>query len=157
LHAAWFGTSILDPYILTTSILEPTGDVFGTVYFPIPRLPAAMTKLSFRVSHTVLLWFCVMVMLRFLSRAPVFLAFPPPPPLLLFALNLPCRLAAVADALLDMVNSDLLLLHLLEVSQDANVISSNEMNNSDECLSMARSPARPFMLKVPRFDSERLP
>jgi hypothetical protein len=37
--------------------------------------------------------------------------FPPPPPLLLFALNLPCRLAAVADALLVMVNSD--LLHLL--------------------------------------------
>jgi hypothetical protein len=40
----------------------------------------------------------------------VFLAFPPPPPLLLFALNLPCRLAAVADALLAVVNSDLLLL-----------------------------------------------
>jgi hypothetical protein len=34
-------------------------------------------------SHTVLLWFRIMVMLRFLSRAPVFLAFPPP--LLLFA------------------------------------------------------------------------
>jgi hypothetical protein len=47
-------------------------------------------------------------MLRFLSRVLLFLAFPPPPPLLLFALNLPCRLAA--DALLDMVNSDLLLL-----------------------------------------------
>jgi hypothetical protein len=37
---------------------------------------------------------------------PVFLAFLPPPPLLLFALNLPCRLAAVADALLVMVKSD---------------------------------------------------
>jgi hypothetical protein len=54
-----------------------------------------------------------MVMLRFLSRAPEFLAFPPPPPLLLFALNLPCRLAAAADALSGMVNSDLLLLLLL--------------------------------------------
>jgi hypothetical protein len=40
--------------------------------------------------------------------APVFLAFPPP--LLLFALILPCRLAAAADALSGMVNSDLLLL-----------------------------------------------
>jgi hypothetical protein len=51
-----------------------------------------------------------MVLLRFLSRAPVFLAFPPPPPLLLLALNLPCRLAAAADALSGMVISDLLLL-----------------------------------------------
>jgi hypothetical protein len=49
-------------------------------------------------------------MLRVLSRTPVFLAFPPPSPLLLLALNLPCRLAAVADALLGMVNSDLPLL-----------------------------------------------
>jgi hypothetical protein len=44
-------------------------------------------------SHTVLLCFHVMVMLRFLSRTPVFLAFPPPPPLLLFALDLPRRLS----------------------------------------------------------------
>jgi hypothetical protein len=62
-----------------------------------------------------MLWFCVMVMLRCLSGAPVFLAFPPPPPHLLFALSLPCRLAAVADALLGMVNSDLLLRLLLEL------------------------------------------
>jgi hypothetical protein len=68
-----------------------------------------MAKFLFRVSHTVLLWFCVMGTLSFLSRAPACLAFPPPPPLLLFALNLPCRLVAVADALLGMVNSDLLL------------------------------------------------
>jgi hypothetical protein len=61
----------------------------------LPRLPTVMTMFSFRVSHTVLFCFCVMVMLRFPFRAPVFLAFPPPPPLLLFALNLPCRLAAV--------------------------------------------------------------
>jgi hypothetical protein len=83
---------------------------------PQPSAHAAatvMAKFSFRVSHTVLLWFCVMAMLWFLSRAPVFLAFPPPPPLLLFALNLPCRLAAVADALLGMVNSDLFFLLLL--------------------------------------------
>jgi hypothetical protein len=40
------------------------------------RLPTVMTKFSFRVSHTMLLWFCVMVMLRFLSRVPVFLALP---------------------------------------------------------------------------------
>jgi hypothetical protein len=55
-----------------------------------------------------------MVRLRFLSRAQVLLAFPPPHPLPLFALNMPCRLAAVADALLGMVNSDLLLLLLLQ-------------------------------------------
>jgi hypothetical protein len=79
----------------------------------LPLLPTVMMKFSFRMSHTVLIWFCVMVMLRFLSRTPVFLAFPPPPPLVLFALNLPYRLAAVADALLGMVNSDLLLLLLL--------------------------------------------
>jgi hypothetical protein len=75
----------------------------------LPRLPtrSEMTKFPFRVSHTVLLWFRAMVMLRFLSRAPVFLAFPPP--LVLFTLNLPCRLAAEADTLLGMLNSDLLL------------------------------------------------
>jgi hypothetical protein len=62
-------------------------------------------------SHRTALVSC-MAMLRFLFRAPVFLAFPPPPPLLLFALNLPCRLAAAANALLGMVNSELLpLLH----------------------------------------------
>jgi hypothetical protein len=76
----------------------------------LPRLPTVMTKFSFRVSHTALLWYCVMVMLRFFSRAAVFLAFPPL--LLLFALNLPCRLVAMAHALLGVVNSDLLLLLL---------------------------------------------
>jgi hypothetical protein len=65
----------------------------------LPRLPTVMTKFSFCDSHTAPLWCCVMVVLRFLSHAPVFLAFTPPPPLLLFALNLPCRLAAAADAL----------------------------------------------------------
>jgi hypothetical protein len=53
-------------------------------------------------------WFRVIVMLRFLSRTPVFLAFPPP--LLLFSFNLPSWLAAVADALFGMVNSYSLLL-----------------------------------------------
>jgi hypothetical protein len=43
----------------------------------------------------------------------VFLAFPPPPPLLLFSFNLPSRLADAADALSGMVNFDLLLLLLL--------------------------------------------
>jgi hypothetical protein len=81
-----------------------------------PHLPTVMTMFSFGVSHTVLLWFCTMMMLRFLSRAPAFLAFPPPPPLQLFALDLPCRLAAVADALLGMVNSDLLPFPLLKAS-----------------------------------------
>jgi hypothetical protein len=74
----------------------------------LPCLPTVMLKFPFCISHTVLLWFRVMVMLRLFSRAPVFLAFPPPPPLLLFALNLPCRLAAAALSV--MVHSDLLLL-----------------------------------------------
>jgi hypothetical protein len=69
----------------------------------LPRLQAVMTQFSFHISHTVLLWFCAMVMLRCLSRALVFLAFPPTPPLLFFALNLPCRLTAAANALLGMV------------------------------------------------------
>jgi hypothetical protein len=74
----------------------------------LPRLPTVMTRFSFLVSHTALLWFRVMVMPKFLSHAPEFLAFPPP--LLLFALDLPCGLAAVAHALLGMINSILLLL-----------------------------------------------
>jgi hypothetical protein len=54
-------------------------------------------------------------MLRLLSRALVFLALPSPPPLLLFALNLPHRLAAAADTLSicffsGMVSTDVLLL-----------------------------------------------
>jgi hypothetical protein len=57
----------------------------------LPRLLAVMMKMPFCASPTILLWFRVMVMLRFLFRTPVFLAFPPPPPLLLFALNLPWR------------------------------------------------------------------
>jgi hypothetical protein len=79
----------------------------------LPCLPSVMMMFPFRVSHTVLLWFRVMVMLRLFSRASVFLAFPSPSPLLLFAFNLPCRLAAVADALSGMDNSNFLLLLLL--------------------------------------------
>jgi hypothetical protein len=48
----------------------------------------------------------------------VFLAFPPL--LLLFALNVPCRLAAAADALSGKVNSELLLLLLLKVNLNEN-------------------------------------
>jgi hypothetical protein len=62
----------------------------------LPRLPTVMMKFSDHVSHTVLLWVRGRVMLRFRSRTTVFLAFLPPPPLLLLALNPPCRLAAAA-------------------------------------------------------------
>jgi hypothetical protein len=65
----------------------------------LPRLLTVTMKFPFRVSHTALLWFRVMVRLMFLALAQVFLAFPPPPPLLVFALNLPCRLAAAVNAL----------------------------------------------------------
>jgi hypothetical protein len=78
----------------------------------LPRLPTVMMKFPFGVPHTVLLWFRAMVMLRFFSSAPAFLAFLPPPPLQLFALNLPRSLAAVADALPLLVNIHLLLLLL---------------------------------------------
>jgi hypothetical protein len=146
-HAAWFGTSILYPYILTTSILEPYRGCLRHSVLSDPSPAGSDDEVLIpRFSHRPALVSCCgdaavpPQRLRFLAFAP-----PLPPPLLLLALNLPCRLAAVADALLNMVNSDLLLLHLLEVSQDANVISSNEMNNRHECLSMARSPARPFV------------
>jgi hypothetical protein len=68
-------------------------------------------KVPLHASPTVLLWFRVLVMLKFLSCAQAFLALT----LLLFALNLPCRLAADSDALSGTANSDflLLLLHLL--------------------------------------------
>jgi hypothetical protein len=66
-------------------------------------MPTVMMKFPFRVSYTVLFWFRVMMMLRFLSRAMTFLAFPPPP-------LLPLLLAATSDALSGMANSDLLLL-----------------------------------------------
>jgi hypothetical protein len=76
-----------------------------------------------------------MVMLRLLSHALVFLAFPPPPPLLLFAPNLPleknqtCRLAAAPNAPSGMVNSDLLLLLLLH-----NLFTSNGHLDVIHCL-----------------------
>jgi hypothetical protein len=73
-----------------------------------PSLPTVMPKFPFSGFLTVLLWFGVMVMLRFLSSARVFLAFPSPPVVQLFALNLPCRLAAFADALSSVGNSNLL-------------------------------------------------
>jgi hypothetical protein len=50
-------------------------------------------------------------MMRFLCYVLYFLV-PPPLPSLVFPLALPCKLAAVADALLGMVHSDLLLLLL---------------------------------------------
>jgi hypothetical protein len=78
----------------------------------LPRLPTVMKKFPSCPSHLVLLWCRVMVMLRFLSRAPVSFAFPHPPPLQVFTLNLPRRLAAAADALSDMVDTDLLFLLL---------------------------------------------
>jgi hypothetical protein len=74
-----------------------------------PRLQIVMMKFTFRVFHPVLLWFRVIVMSRFLFRAQCFLD-PPPLPVPLFAPALPRRLMAVTDALLGMVNIDLLLL-----------------------------------------------
>jgi hypothetical protein len=73
-------------------------------------LQPALIKIPFRSFHPVLLWFRDMVMRRLLSSAQYLLAFPPSLPLPLFTLDLPRRLAALADALSGMVNLDLLLL-----------------------------------------------
>jgi hypothetical protein len=83
----------------------------------LPCLQTVMMKFPFHVSHTVLLWFRAMGMLRLLSAPRSFL--PPPPPLLLFALNLPCRLAATADALSGMDLRLLLLLLLCRCADHA--------------------------------------
>jgi hypothetical protein len=72
-------------------------------------LPTVMMKSPLRVSHTVLLWFRVMVLLRFLFCTQVILTFSPSPPLLMFALNLPHRLAATANVLSGMINAIVLL------------------------------------------------
>jgi hypothetical protein len=89
----------------------------------LPRLLTKMMKFLFRVSHAVLLCFRVMVMLRILFRAPVFLTFPPSPFLLLCDFNLPRRLAAVADALSGIVNTNLhLLLHGLCIGRVRSVL-----------------------------------
>jgi hypothetical protein len=82
-----------------------------------PCLKAVVIKFPFRVFQPVLLWFRVIVMMRFLFRVLCFrvpLALPFP----LFALPLPHRLVALASALLGMVNIDLLL-HLLVLQIDA--------------------------------------
>jgi hypothetical protein len=70
-----------------------------------PRLQTAMMKLPL---HVVLLWFRGIVMMRFLCRAPRFLAFPPLP----FAPDLPCRPAAMAHTLSALINLHLFLLLL---------------------------------------------
>jgi hypothetical protein len=97
------------PFLIGMSLPPPLGLLPVLL---LPRLRTVMMKVHL-VSHIVLLWFHVMVMLRFLPCALAFHAFAPSLPLLLFALNLPRRLAAAADALSGMVSTDLLplLLH----------------------------------------------
>jgi hypothetical protein len=77
-----------------------------------PRLQIEMMTFPVCIFQSALLWFCVNVMKRFLLRAPL-LPFPHPLPVPFFAPRLPCRLVAVADALLGMINIDLRLLFLL--------------------------------------------
>jgi hypothetical protein len=55
-------------------------------------------------------WFRMIVLMRFSFRGLCFLV-PPPLPVPLLALALLCRLVAVVDILLGMVNLDLLFLH----------------------------------------------
>jgi hypothetical protein len=95
------------PFLVCMS-LPPLGLL--PVLLPLPCLSTLMMKFPFHASLTVLLWFRALVMLRFLSCTQAFLALNPPLHILLFALNLPCRLAA--DALSGMLNTDLLLVPL---------------------------------------------
>jgi hypothetical protein len=60
----------------------------------------------------ILLWFCVIVMMRFLFHIHSFIV-PPSLPVSLFVLILPLRLVVMADALFGMANIDFLLLFLL--------------------------------------------
>jgi hypothetical protein len=76
----------------------------------LPHLLTVPMTFPFRVSPTALPWFRVLVMLRFLLCTKAFLALAPPLPLLLFAVNLPFMLAAAADALSGVLNTDLHLL-----------------------------------------------
>jgi hypothetical protein len=76
----------------------------------LPRLLTPIMKFPFCVLYTILLWFRVTMIMRFLSRAQGLLDFTPSLPLPLFVLNLYRRPAAVADALSGMVNMDVLLL-----------------------------------------------
>jgi hypothetical protein len=53
----------------------------------LPRLPTALMKFPFRVVHAILLWFCAIVMMRFLSRPRDLLFFTPSLLLSCFPLN----------------------------------------------------------------------
>jgi hypothetical protein len=87
------------------------------------RLWMVMRKSPSCISHTILLWFGVMVMLRFLSRALVFRAFPPT--LRLFALYLPRRLAGAAYKGMD--NSGVLFLPSTLFTQNQRSTSFRQM------------------------------
>jgi hypothetical protein len=73
-----------------------------------------MMKFPCCVFHPALLWCCVIVMMKFFFHALCFLV-PSPLPVPLFALSLPSRLVAVADALLGMVYIDLVFLLLATI------------------------------------------
>jgi hypothetical protein len=73
-----------------------------------PYLLTVMMTFSFPVFHSVLLWFCVTVMMRFLF-CPLFFLVSPPLPIPLFALTLHCSLMAVAYAPFNHLLSELLV------------------------------------------------
>jgi hypothetical protein len=73
-------------------------------------LRTVMMKSPFRILYPILLWFHVIVLMRLFFCVLCFLV-PPPLPIPLFAL--PCRLLAVADALLGMVNINCFFFFLL--------------------------------------------
>jgi hypothetical protein len=74
-------------------------------------LQTVMKKFLVSAFHSVVLLYRVIVMMRFVFHVLCFLV-PPPLSVPLFALALPHRLVAVADALFGMVTVDLIVLRL---------------------------------------------
>jgi hypothetical protein len=110
----------------------------------LPLLPTVMMKFPFRVSHTILLWFRVLVLLRFLSRTPVFLAFLLHLPSYWSPLTCPGGMAAVADAPSGMVNTDMLFLLVLFDRDDEVLIPHPSCSHvpSTSCPSALNLPRR---------------
>jgi hypothetical protein len=110
----WFlGLCNLQPYIIFPFLVGESPPPLGPLPVLLrPCLLTVMMKFLLCASYAILLSFRVMVMLKFHSR-PQCLACPPPPPLLLFTLNLPRRLAGEAGSLSRMVGTHLLLLLFL--------------------------------------------
>jgi hypothetical protein len=132
-----FGFSLRTPKTaisIPPFLSHPPGDLL--LMLQPPRLQIVKMNFPFRLFHPVLLWFRVLVVMRFLFRVLCFLV-PPPLSVPLFPFVRPCTLVAVADALLVMVNIDLRLLCLLHANAVLAMPRSGHL-----CLTPIRCPAR---------------